>query len=327
MARSEPVVIRHSVIIPTYGRPDTLRLCLEACAALDYDVDAFEVIVVDDGNHEDTRQVVDEFGQHLRVFYIAQIMRSGAASARNAGATQAQGTYIDFVDDDCAPEPGWLRGLDEIFRQEQGTVAVGGRIVNSFGDNVYAIASQNVVDFLYEWYNADPKAGGFFASNNFSCPRDAFWQIGGFDESFPRAAAEDRDFCDRWTEHGWRLVYAPNAVVRHRHRLTFASFLRQHFGYGRGAVFLHKAREQRGLTRPRLAPMEFYWRLVAYPFGRRFGIRTPVLATLGVLSQAVYALGYYRERWRQRRTPVVAPSLGDGPALRGEESLARARPK
>jgi GT2 family glycosyltransferase len=320
-------VIRHSVIIPTYGRPDTLRLCLEACAALDYDVNAFEVVVVDDGNHEDTRQVVNEFGRHLRVFYIAQVMRSGAASARNAGAAEAQGTYVNFVDDDCAPEPGWLRGLDDAFEREGGTVAVGGRTLNSFGENIYAIASQNVVDFLYEWYNPDPKAGGFFATNNFSCPRDAFWQIGGFDESFPRAAAEDRDFCDRWQEHGWRLVYAPNAVVRHRHRLTFTSFLHQHYGYGRGAVFLHKAREQRGLTRPRLAPMPFYWRLVTYPVDKGFGSRTPALVALGFLSQAVYALGYYRERWRQRRAPRVRPAVGNASALRAEDSLARARSK
>ena len=48
---------------------------------------------------------------------------------------------------------------------------------------MFGLASQNVVDFLYTWYNRF-------------------------------AAAEDRDFCDRWREHQRRLVYVPDAVVR-----------------------------------------------------------------------------------------------------------------
>ena len=316
-------VIRHSIVIPTYGRPETLRQCLSACARLSYDRDIIEVVVVDDGNHEATRRVVTEFGHLLHLLYVPQPERTGPAKARNAGAAKASGEYIAFIDDDCAPEPGWLDGLDRVFMDEKEPVAVGGRTLSTFEDNVYATASQNLVDFLYEWYNADPRHARFFASNNFACPRAAFWEISGFDGGFPRAAAEDRDFCDRWREHGHRLVYGPEAVVRHRHRLTFGSFIRQHVGYGRGAVYLHRGRERRGLSRPRLEPMSFYWRLVTYAVGKGFGARTPALVVLAFISQAAYATGYYGERFQQRRlkpasaephvTPPAAATLAKDP--------------
>jgi GT2 family glycosyltransferase len=51
----------------------------------------------------------------------------------------------------------------------------------------------------------------------------------------PYAAGEDREFCDRWLRHGYRMAYVPKATVYHAHELTFCTFWRQHFGYGRGA--------------------------------------------------------------------------------------------
>lgn len=72
--------------------------------------------------------------------------------------------------------------------------------------------------------------------------RRAFLELGGFDESFSLPAAEDRDFCSRWRAGGRPMTYAPDAVIRHFHRLTPASFLRQHFHYGRGAYWFRKKR-------------------------------------------------------------------------------------
>src|SRR5581483_8385630 len=96
----------------------------------------------------------------------------------------------------------------------------------------------------------------------------AFRALGGFDASFPMAAAEDRELCERWQSRGGCLVYADEAVVYHAHRLTLARYARQHFGYGRGAVHLHRARHKQGESQPRLEPMRFYRDLVHYPIAR-----------------------------------------------------------
>lgn len=301
---SPGVALRFSIVIPTYARAETLRACLSSCCALDYPSGQFEVVVVDDGDDEGTRQVVADFLHLIPLAYIPQPARMGPASARNAGAAAARGRYVVFIDDDCVADVRWLRGLDEVLGEAGPPILAGGRIENESSENLFAIASQNLVDFLYEWYNADPRNARFFASNNIACPKGAFVELGGFDASFPRAAAEDRDFCDRWRERGWRLGSAPNAVVRHRHRLTFRSFVRQHFGYGRGAVYLHQGRDRRGVHRPKLEPLRFYWRLLTYPMRHRSTAPHSSLAALVLLaftSQVAYAAGFYRERLRARR--------------------------
>lgn len=291
--------LRFSIVIPTYGRPARLKQCLQTITELDYSFDTFEVVVVDDGNLAETRDVVMQFVHRLRTRYIAQPSRSGPAAARNTGASQSSGAYLVFLDDDCTVLPGWLRGFDEVLTGDATGTAIGGRVINAVEDNIYAAASQNVMEFLYEWYNDRSRDARFFATNNLLCPRRDFLAIGGFDERFSRAAAEDRDFCDRWRESGRRLVPADHAMVSHYHRLTLSSFVAQHFGYGRGAVDLHLGRDRRGVDRPRLEPLTFYARLVTYPLRQGKGPRQALLMGLGAATQAAYATGYYMERLRR----------------------------
>ncbi len=157
-----------------------------------------------------------------------------------------------------------------------------------------------LVQYLYEYYHVEGAKGRFFTTSNFALPRAAFTAVGGFDTSFPLAAAEDREFCERWVAHGYELRFADDAIVYHAHVLSLASFWRQHFGYGRGAVFLHRVRQQRGNGRVRLEPLHFYANLVRYPMRR--GVRADTIrdSLLMMLSQVAYGSGYYWERLRQR---------------------------
>lgn len=299
--------IRYTIIIPTYGRPAALARCLEFICALDYAEGDFEVIVVDDGDSRETRAVAERFVPRRPIQYLSQRKRTGPANARNAGALAARGRYLVFVDDDCVPDSRWLRAFDEaLAREEDADVVLGGRVENAVPTNPYAIASQNLIDFLYGWYNADPEQARFFASNNLACRRSSFHQLDGFDYLFRNAAAEDRDFCDRWRESGRRMVYVGNAIVRHLHRATLGQFVRQHATYGRGAVDLHEGRERRHVDRPRLEPIAFYYQLLTYPMWRGFGMRTPYLVVLAFVSQAAYAWGYYTERWARGRGKTTA---------------------
>ena len=323
MALVTPRSPRFSIVIPTYGRAESLASCLAGCKDIDYPRDDFEVIVVDDGDDEETRQAVADFVHILPLAYIPQPRRMGPASARNAGVTAARGRFVVFIDDDCIPDRCWLRALDEVLGSADSPIIAGGTIANESSGNVYASASQNLVDFLYEWYNADPRDARFFASNNLACTRVDFLAIGGFDVSFPRAAAEDRDFCDRWRERGWRLVAAPKAIVRHKHRLTLRSFIRQHYGYGQGAVYLHQGRERRGVQRPKLESMRFYWRLIAYPMrhgGRR---KSSAMVALAFASQVAYAAGFYREKLLRHFVPFKSPFESEASVGATLENAAR----
>ena len=286
---------RFSVIVPTFQRPDSLERCLAALAEQDIGRERFEVLVVDDGSAISPQAVVDRFHDRLALRLLRQA-NAGPASARNAGAAAARGELVVFTDDDCLPEPGWLSALTVAASRHPGC-AIGGRVDNSLADGLYSTSSQLLIDFLYGYYNRADGDARFFITSNLALPTASFRMLGGFDTSFPLAAAEDRDLCDRWREQGRAMIYADDAVVRHAHALGFRSFCRQHFNYGRGAYHLHVARTRRGERPLRVEPIgNFYVRLAWYPIGRATGFRAVALSALAVLSQVVYVAGYLLER-------------------------------
>ena len=280
-----------SIVIPTYRRPERLASCVRALGELDYPRDRFEVIVVDDGSGAPPAPDAPS----LDVTILTQ-PHAGPAAARNTGAARARGDYLAFTDDDCMPETGWLRALAA--RAVPGVDQVlGGRTVNALATNVYSSATQLLLDYLHEWHTHRGGAA-FFPSNNVAVPTALFRARGGFDVGFPLAAGEDREFCDRWVRAGGRLVYVPDAVVRHGHPLTLARYWRQHANYGRGALRFHRLRAGPEGRRGTGTPLSFYLRLVAYPLGHARGSRRLTLTALFALSQVATATGYWRERFR-----------------------------
>jgi glycosyltransferase involved in cell wall biosynthesis len=282
-----------SIIIPTYARPKQLAACLEAIARLNYPYDRFEVIVVDDGSEAPPEHVVKSFSERLSLTLLAQ-PNSGPASARNTGAWEAKGEFLAFVDDDCAPEAAWLRSLEAHLNGTQDTI-VGGRTINALPDNPFAATSQLMTDAVYAYYNDDVGRANFFTTNNMAVPAAAFRTLSGFDTSFPFAASEDREFCERWLRQGYHTTYVPEAMVNHAHDLTFLGFCRQHFIYGRGALHFHKVRAGRGWE-PLNADSNFYFHLFSYPFGRSLGTRALLFEVLFVLSYAAYTAGFVWEK-------------------------------
>jgi GT2 family glycosyltransferase len=289
----EPKQPFFSIIIPTYARPGQLATCLQALTCLDYPRYRFEAIVVDDGSENPLKDVVEPFRHQLNVILLSQ-PNAGPATARNTGASQARGKFLAFTDDDCSPVPDWLKTLAKRFAATP-DCAIGGRTLNSLRDNPFSTASQILIDYLYDYYNSDHNQANFFASNNLALPRERFHEIGGFDTTFPSAAGEDRELCDRWLNHGCRMIYAPEVLVWHSHSLTCCNFWKQHFSYGRGAYFFQQARVRHGYNRIRLEPLSFYLNLMRAPFGQTRGPRALLLAALLVLSQVANAAGYFAE--------------------------------
>jgi GT2 family glycosyltransferase len=231
-----------SIINPTFNRPDRLSECLESIALLKYPRDCFEVIVVDDGSDFSPEGIVDSVRERLDARLLRQRNR-GPASARNNGAATARGAFLAFTDDDCVAAPDWLNELADCFGRSPDTI-VGGRTVNALDKNPFSAFSQRVIDAAYRHYNKDPDRATFFASNNLAVPAETFRAVGGFDPDF--LTSEDREFCDRLLHQSRRLSYAPGAVISHANNLTFISFCRQHFNYGRGAARYYRARAGRG---------------------------------------------------------------------------------
>ncbi|HET9334316.1 MAG TPA: glycosyltransferase [Gemmatimonadota bacterium] len=282
---------RFTIVVPTRNRPRQLVACLEAIGALRYPREEHETLVVLDGTpiHPDVRRAAER--ARARLLYQPA---TGPAAARNLGAAEARGDVIAFLDDDCAPDPDWLRELDSALAALPGGGA-GGRTLNALTDNRYSSASQTLVDYLYEYYNRESAREPLFTTNNLALPRVAFLELGGFDARFRRAGGEDRELCLRWARSGRGIAYAPRAIVRHSHDLSLRRFLRQHFNYGRGAARFHEIRE----SSPIPEPASFYRELILYPWRERTRGRARMSALL-TLSQAANVAGYAWEARRRR---------------------------
>ena len=310
MPSEQPYV---SIIIPSYNRLHSLSACLASLEKLDYPRDRFEVIVVNDGSAISLDAAIVPFQTTLPLKLITQD-NAGPATARNTGAKAAKGSILAFTDDDCQPAVDWLRRLIPYFRkpvqETSAPIAVGGQVLNALPQNLYATASQGLVDYLYTQYNTKVQNTGFFTSNNMALSARDFHRIGGFDQTFPLAAAEDREFCDRWRASGYLLIYAPEVKVYHAHDLTLKSFWRQQFNYGRGAFHYYQTQTCKEPQPSQRQPWVFYLRLLTYPL-QSWGLPKALLITaLFWVSQIAVVMGRLTEARRnsQIKTNSASPS-------------------
>ena len=118
-----------SVIIPAYNSADFIDEALKS--VFDQTYKDLEIIVVDDGSTDDTRAVLEKYGDRVNYHYQDN---NGPASARNRGIKLARGKYIAFLDADDLWLPTKLEKQVALFknRENLGFVTTG---VCSFDEN------------------------------------------------------------------------------------------------------------------------------------------------------------------------------------------------
>lgn len=266
------------VVVVTRDRPESLQRCL---AALSRQTAAYHLVVVDDGSADSAAEVVADAAARAG----AELVRgagSGPAAARNAGARTAGGGVVLFLDDDCEPDHAWVATLAAAC-PVGGSAA--GETVNADPDDPFAAASQLLTSELQRGSQRADGALGFAATSNLAVDRELMLRL-PFDEAFPTAAGEDREWCARAAAAGAAPRYEPAAIVRHRQQLGgLRGFWRQQVRYGRGAALL------RTRFAGELAPPRVRLRLVRAGFSQ--GLRVGALVTV---AQLAVAWGYLRER-------------------------------
>ena len=113
-----------SVVIPTHNRVHFLASALETVWQQRFP--AFEVIVVDDGSNDGTKEYLRNLGTKLRVITQAN---SGPGAARNAGVRAARGDYVAFLDDDDLWFPWTLEVFASVIQEHRRPHIVGGNFV------------------------------------------------------------------------------------------------------------------------------------------------------------------------------------------------------
>lgn len=220
-----------SVIICVRNGARTIRRQLDA---LDRQMDypPFEVIVVDNGSSDGTVQCVTAWidgSRHAasRLRLMAGPRRPGIPATRNVGALAADGRLIAFCDADDEVDARWVGTLA---RGTVGECLAGGRTIARAADGSprAGVFGDGLIATRYL-----PHVG----TNNCAMPREAFFAVGGFDESLPRYGFEDVDFCWRAQEAGFPLIYIHDAVV-HFTVSDATSSVRKKLALGRGRVLM-----------------------------------------------------------------------------------------
>lgn len=253
---------RVSVVVPTRGRPELLRRCVAALAAQTVEV---EVVVVED------------------------VDGRGPAWARNEGVRRARGEVVCFTDDDCVPLPGWVEALAKPLFCGVGEVSTG-PVLMGRGATAADRAWEAIVSYLQERATRPGTASpGFAVTANLAARRELLKQL-PFDETFPAAAGEDRDWGERAARAGAVAQFVPSAMVLHRSGMSIQDFLRQQYRYGQGAARYRRAGADR-----RLGALSFYRGLIAS--GLRAG---PAVGPLVCAAQFATLAGAIRETAKTR---------------------------
>lgn len=105
-----------AAIICTHNRDSYLGAAIDSLLAQDYD--DFEILVVDNGSTDRTKEIIDSRLPHPRLKYVYEPVL-GLSVARNTGAKETTSPILAYLDDDAEASPQWLRILVEAYNQNE----------------------------------------------------------------------------------------------------------------------------------------------------------------------------------------------------------------
>ncbi|RZJ10475.1 MAG: glycosyltransferase family 2 protein [Rubrivivax sp.] len=278
-----------SVVVPTYKRPALLTHCLNALLAQTLEPDCFEIIVVDDGHDDATRDCVTAIAAQaaVRVRYLRPERGRGPAVARNTGWRAAESAVVAFTDDDTQPDRDWLQQGLAALMLDRRWVAVAGQV------RVPRDGTRAPTD--HELMTRGLETAEFVTANAFVW-RAVLERLDGFDERFLRAWREDSDLHFRLLQLG-PVGRAMQAVVWHPvRRERWGVSLRQQRNVFFDAL-LHRKHPRIYRERIRRVPPWDYYLIVALT------LAAPWFWAAGVAALALIA----RLAWRRLRSTSREP--------------------
>jgi glycosyltransferase involved in cell wall biosynthesis len=288
-----------SVIIPVYNDNAGLRKLLPTLMQQSYPKEKYEIIVVDNGSDQDVADVT----QHFNVRLLNETAIQSSYAARNKGIQNALGEVLVFVDSDCRAAIDWL--LEGIKQMHQaGSDLVGGNVIFSFSKKK---ASAEYYDAIYHFQFEDMIKRGTCGGGNTFIKRSVFDSIGMFPQNVKSGG--DVFFTKKATVAGFKLVYAPNAIVYHPTR-KFWPLARKMFRMGMGKAKITKMSEpllgqeriktiQSGGLWNRLNPFELRRKIARSDYQIGMGNFLPILFVAYAILSVGFAGFLYAKAFRK----------------------------
>ncbi len=183
-----------SVIVPTYNRADFISEAIKSVLAQTFR--EFELIIVDDGSTDNTKEVIEPFLSDRRVKYIYQENNERAA-ARNNGIKNASGEWIAFLDSDDIWLPKHLKECFNRINQINIPVLIYGLsyIVDVNGTIISKIKNKRIEGYVFEEIIKKGHTG--FANSSVCVHKSIFNDVGLLNEDRNLSGSEDSELWDR----------------------------------------------------------------------------------------------------------------------------------
>lgn len=191
-----------SVVVSTYNRLPYLKQCMPSLLQLQHT--PLEIIIVDDGSSDGTREYLSSFtDSRLRI--VRHEKNRGLSAGRNSGVAVARLPIIAFTDDDCIVDPQWVARMTEPFADPSVGLTMG---------SVYYVRRE------YRGYFPERIVQNLGArwpkGCNVAYRRSVFVQLGNFSDAYYRYQNEDTEMAIRTVATGFRFRRVPEAVVYHQ---------------------------------------------------------------------------------------------------------------
>jgi GT2 family glycosyltransferase len=200
-----------TIVVPIYNRRVWVQEVLETLEKQTYPRERYEVIVVDNGSRDGSWEFVQEkvttTSIQMRCYRNDDPVKVPAAS-RNFGIKKANGDLVGFTDSDCQADPNWIREMVSAF--EDGVGIVEGRTIPVPSDPAPPLCRIKVID----------GSRSLFDTCNIMYRKAALLKVGGFardfyENGYPRYYGEDLDLGYRVKESGYKVAFAPKAIIMH----------------------------------------------------------------------------------------------------------------
>lgn len=226
-----------SILIPARNEETVIAETVACMFRLDYPADKLEVLIMNDGSTDRTREILESYGdKRLKVINIPK-EESGRGKSRvlNLGVRQTAGEIVAIYDADNRPEPNALRLLVDELLYDRSFIAAIGKFRTINKDATVMTRFINIESMAFQWIIQAGRSFFFdiaiLPGTNFVIWKKTVLDAGGWDES---ALTEDAELSLRLYKAGGKIKFVPESITREQEPERLKVWLRQRERWVRG---------------------------------------------------------------------------------------------
>ncbi len=232
----------YSVIVASFNRIDEIQELLKSFEELKGDRVKYELIIVDDGSSDGTREYLEKYRTQSEVaLEIVGQENKGPGAARNTGMSVARGDFFIFIDSDCSVPPQWLQEIDKALNSEKADAFGGPDTYRMDFPPLLKAINYSMTSFITTGGlrgRKGKKLAKFYPrSFNMGISRQLWQKIGGFGSL---RHGQDIEFSNRILKSNVKVIFVDTAYVYHKRRTNIRRFYRQVYNWGVARINLYK---------------------------------------------------------------------------------------